>query len=98
MGCLLPIGERKRGPAGCWTCVSKIMQITQRRGGYAQAECLTTYSFKVRQSTEFVVRNVPSILVLSCVELSSELSLNIPVLSEQVQDARERVRSGIDTR
>ena len=45
-----------------------------------QAECLAANGIEVRQSTELVVRNVISILLLRGVDLGAEFGLNILVL------------------
>ena len=56
-----------------------------------QAECLAANGIEVRQSTELVVRDVISILLLRGVDLGAEFGLNILILREQVQDASEGV-------
>ena len=59
--------------------------------GDLQAECLTANGIEVRQSTELVVRDIISILLLRGVDLGAEFGLNILILREQVQDASEGV-------
>ena len=64
--------------------------------GHLQAECLAADRVEVWELRELVVRDDLAVSLLGLVNLLAKLLLNVRVLGQQVEDAREGVGRGVD--